>query len=306
MSRRVAPIALFTFNRPAHLRACVATLAANALAADSDLFVFCDAAKTVDASSGVAEVRAIADRITGFRSINVVKQEANLGLSGSITSGVTRLVSEYGRIIVVEDDLLLAPGFLLFMNDALDLYADDDRVAGVHGYMFPVRTRLPETFFLRDPGCWGWATWQRAWDLFEPDGRRLKDELLAKGLRAVFDYGGAYPYFQMLCDQIEGRNNSWAVRWYARVLTLNKLVLYPGVSLVHNAGTDGSGTHGKASTSFDVELGSARVAVRETPVEESAAARQAVADFLTSTKPSRLNDFKYRVVSWARGFGARA
>lgn len=302
---RAAPIALFAYNRPAYLRACVETLAVNALAADSDLFVFCDAARDIAASDGVAEVRDFARRITGFRSINVIEQEVNLGLSGSVISGVTRVVGEYGRVIVVEDDLLLAPNFLLFMNDALDAYADDDRVAGIHGYMFPVQRQLPATFFLRDPGCWGWATWQRAWTLFEPDGQRLKDELLHRGLQPVFDYGGSYPYFRMLCDQIEGRNNSWAVRWYARVLTLNMLVLYPGVSLVRNSGTDGSGTHGKMSMSFDVELGLARVAVSEIPVEESPAARQAIADFLASTKPSRLHDFKYRVVSWTRGLGAR-
>jgi hypothetical protein len=285
-SPNLAPIAVFAYDRPDHLRRCIESLQQNALAADSDLFVFSDAPKDSARLPGVAEVRDYIRGIDGFNTVTVMEQQRNLGLAESIISGVTKLTEDFGKAIVVEDDLVVSPFFLQFMNDGLSFYADADMVAGIHGYMFPVGKPLPETFFLRDPGCWGWGTWKRAWILFERDGRRLRREIDRSGLKNVFDYDGQYDYSGMLDDQIAGRNSSWAVRWHATVFLGNRLVLHPGKSLVKNIGKDGTGTHDGNTDQFDVCLSSDPIRVSVIPVEESAVARDAMIAYLRSLKGS--------------------
>lgn len=296
----LAPIAVFGYDRPDHLRQCIEALQGNILAAESDLFVFSDAPKEPARSLQVAQVRSYIRTIDGFKTVTVIEQPRNLGLATSVISGVTRLTDDFGRVIIVEDDLIVSPYFLQFMNDGLDAYAGHDKVAGIHGYMFPVGRVLPETFFLRDPGCWGWATWKRAWDLFETDGERLRDEILARGQKREFDYDGQYDYFGMLEDQIAGRNSSWAVRWHASVFLSDRLVLYPGTSLVRNIGQDGSGTHDRATSQFDVQLSRVPVRVRSIPVEESAVARAAMIEYLRSTRGPPLPAFGRQIMSRLR------
>jgi hypothetical protein len=299
-TRNLTPIAVFCYDRPDHLRRCIEALQGNVLAAESDLFVFSDAPKEPARSPKVAQVRNYIRTIGGFKTVTVIEQPQNLGLATSIISGVTKLTQDFGKVIVVEDDLLVSPYFLQFMNDGLDFYAGHDRVAGIHGYMFPVSRALPETFFLRDPGCWGWATWKRAWDLFEIDGERLKQEIVTRGQKNEFDYDGQYDYFGMLEDQIAGRNSSWAVRWHASVFLSGRLVLHPGVSLVRNIGQDGSGTHDKATSQFDVQLSPAPVSVGSIPVEESAIARAAMIEYLRSMRGPVPSSFCWRIVSRLR------
>src|SRR5512146_318351 len=215
MSNGNAPVALFVYNRPWHTRQAVEALLANAEAPETPLYIYSDAPKDAAASKLVAEVRGYIASITGFKSVSIIERDHNFGLASSIIDGVTRMCRENGRVIVLEDDLVVSRYFLKFMNDGLRFYEDDDRVISISGYVYPVRERLPETFFLRGADCWGWATWKRGWDLFEEDGRKLLEQLVGKGLLDRFDLFGAYGYSQMLRDQIRGKNSSWAVRWYA-------------------------------------------------------------------------------------------
>jgi putative methyltransferase (TIGR04325 family) len=281
-----APIALFAYNRPAHLVAVAEALARNPEAAQSRLFVFSDAPKHEAASGGVEEVRARARALRGFRSVEVVEAPANLGVAKSIIGGAGRLTAEFGRVIVLEDDLRPSPHFLCYMNDALRAYAEDERVISIHAYSYPVGERLPDTFFLRGADCWGWGTWKRGWDLFEADGRKLLAELERRELTREFDFDGSYPYTQMLRDCIAGANDSWAVRWYASAFLLGKLTLYPGSAQVQNIGADGSGTHVESTRRFENPDWGRPLPVGGIPVEESLPARRAFARFLAGLQPS--------------------
>lgn len=295
LPRNPAPIAVFAYDRPDHLRRCIEALQENELAADSDLFVFSDAAKDPARAPRVDQVRDYIRTIGGFKTVTVVEQPVNLGLAASVISGVTKLTRDFGDVIVVEDDLLVSPYFLQFMNDGLDIYADDDRVAGIHGYMFPTNRELPETFFLSDPGCWGWATWKRAWDFFEIEGEALRREIRRRNLVRKFNYDSQYDYSGMLDEQIAGRNNSWAVRWYASVFLQNKLALHPHASLVRNMGQDGSGTHDAATNHFHVQLSSEPIAVGGIEVIESAIARRAMVEFFRSIRKPTIVTFCWNV-----------
>lgn len=279
----LAPIALFVYKRPAHVRRTVEALVANELACQSDLLVFCDGPRSVEDRDDVAAVCAYVDSIRGFRSVTVFRREQNAGLARSITEGVTCVCEQHERVIVIEDDMVTSRWFLTYMNEALEHYRDDARVASIHGYCYPVNVSLPETFFLRGADCWGWATWRRAWNNFEPDGRKLLDQMLHGRLTEAFDLNGSYGFTQMLRDQIAGKNDSWAVRWHASCFLADKLTLYPGTSLVDNIGNDASGTHSEASSRFAVRLADRRVHVGDIPVQESRFARDTFADFLRGT-----------------------
>ena len=278
--RITAPVALFVYSRLDHTRQTAAALQRNLLAAQTDLFIFSDAARKPEAEADVQAVRNFVRTIGGFRSVTLIERTRNFGLAASIRDGVTRLCAERGRVIVLEDDLVTAPDFLTYMNDALDFYETDERVIAVHGYMYPVEMALPETFFLRDPGCWGWATWKRGWDLFDADGAGQLAVVRASGRETEFDLDGSYDYIGMLEGQIAGRNQSWAILWYATAFLRGKLTLYPGRSLVTNIGFDGSGTHGGEESRFAVTLSDRPVNVVPIAVEEDRVARAALVAFL--------------------------
>jgi glycosyltransferase involved in cell wall biosynthesis len=281
-----APIVLFVCARLNHTRLTVDALLNNPGAELSDLIIFSDAAREEEKQANVDEVRAYLKTITGFRSVTIHHRTYNFGLAKSIIEGVSEALKEYDAVIVLEDDLVTSPYFLSYMNEALEKYAEDDRVVSIHGYIYPVNQSLPETFFLRGADCWGWATWRRGWANFNPDGQHLLDELKRRKLIGMFDFNGAYSYSKMLKAQIKGRNDSWAVRWHASAFLADKLTLYPGRSLVHNIGNDGSGTHCGDDISYDLLLSSSPIDFTNIEVQPSAQAQAAFEAFFRKVKGS--------------------
>lgn len=252
----LAPIALFVYNRPSHTRRTVEALLKNYLAAESDLIVFSDAPKNDEALETVHKVREYIRTITGFRSINIIERDKNRGLANSIIDGVTTIVKERGRVIVLEDDLVTAPYFLSFMNSALDAYQDDGRVMHISGYMFPIDTAgLKETFFLRITSCWGWATWDRAWERFEKDTKKLLKEYTEQRIKS-FNMDGAFNIWAQVEQNDIGLINTWAVYWYASAFEAGGLCLYPAISMVNNIGFDNSGEHCDCSVEYETTLAS--------------------------------------------------
>lgn len=275
MNTPFAPIALFAYNRPLHTRMCVESLLRNPEAAGSDLRVYCDGAKGGQDAGGVAQVRQYLRSVSGFRTVEVIEAPQNRGLAASVIAGVTETLGIYGRIIVVEDDLLVSPHFLSFMNEALTLYADEPRVGNVHGHLFRMHG-LPDTFLIRHADSWGWGTWSRAWAHFEPDGSKLLSQMRERGLLSAFDFGGTYPFTRMLERQIEGRNNSWAIRWKASLLVSGMLAVNAGRSLVGNNGFDDTGTNCGGGELLPTDLYDGPVrCFRPSEIEESAEARRA-------------------------------
>lgn len=250
---KLAPIVLFVYNRPEHTKKTLNALKKNILAKESKLFIFSDSAKSEKDVEKVNEVRKIIKNITGFKSVNIFNSKKNNGLANSIIIGVSKIIKKYGKVIVLEDDLITSKYFLKYMNKALDTYENNLNIIGISGYVYPINN-LPDLFFIKGADCWGWATWARGWNIFESDGKKLLKNLEKKELISNFNFNNSYKYSKMLKDQIDGKNNSWAVRWYASAFLKNKLTLYPGKSFVFNIGIDSTGTHGGKNNIYDVEL----------------------------------------------------
>ena len=256
-SKSLAPIALFVYNRPDHLRQTLDYLRQNKLADQSELFVFSDGPKSNATEADIQkmeEVRQIIQDISGFKKSTPYFKKENHGLANSIIAGVTKLVNEFGKVIVLEDDMITSRSFLSYLNWGINTYSELDDVVSIHAYNHPTREQLPDTFFMHGADCWGWATWTEGWKTFNANGQELLDEILEKELSFQFDMEGAVPYTQMLRDQIQGLNNSWAIRWYASAFLAKKLTLYSGISYVFNAGFDGSGTHCGEDGSFNIDV----------------------------------------------------
>jgi hypothetical protein len=295
VSAILAPVVVFAYMRPQHLRRTVESLLRNPEAAATHVTVYCDAAKRPEHRAGVEAVRAYVESLSGFASVTRVYRIENLGLARSVIAGVTQALSRDERVIVVEDDLLLSPHFLRYMNDGLERYRDDKRVASIHGYSYPTESPLPETFFLRGADCWGWATWRRAWEHFEPDGRALISAIRQRGLAREIDYDGNYPHMRILKHQIAGKNDSWAIRWHASCYLDDMLTLYPGCSLVVNIGHDDSGSHCRDDDSFTGELAHAPIAVQRVPIAPSEPARAAVVEFFRARRKTLFRKIKERL-----------
>ena len=307
MDKSLAPIALFAFRRPDHTSRVLDSLRHNLEAQRSHLMVFIDGPRLPGDERLVMEVRSLFDDLTGFASVTVVQSPTNQGLATSLIRGISRVLEIHDRLIVVEDDIVVSPHFLGFMNDHLDLYSANPSVASIHSYVYPTKQLLPDTFFIRGSDCWGWATWRRAWEHFNPDGAHLLRELRRRNLVHEFNFGGTAPYSEMLIDQIAGRNDSWAVRWYASAFLMDMVTLYPGRSLALNIGEDGSGDHGGASRLYDQVLSLNPVQAQAITCHESRIARAAFEDFFRTKyripkgRVSRIA-WRYgrRVIQWVR------
>ena len=283
---KLAPIALFVYNRFGTTKKTVEALKKNYLASQSELFIFSDGAKNSGSIESVKKVRHFIKTIKGFKRVTIIERKTNYGLSKSVIDGVTQIINKFGKIIVLEDDLVTSQYFLSFMNESLNTYAAEEKVASVHGYIYPIKA-LPELFFIRGADCWGWATWKNRWQLFEPNGQALLDKLIEKKLEKEANFNNSYSFSNMLRQQINGKNDSWAVRWYFSMFLLDKVTLYPGKSYVQNIGFDGQGTNSTSKDNlFTVDLNHNNILKQKLEILESDRARLQIEKFFKSIKPS--------------------
>ena len=291
-----APIVIFLYNRPDHARNLLASLYKNPEFLKSPLYIYCDAAKHQEHEASVAEVRHVARELAPDHA-RIVERDINFGLAGSIIDGVSTACAEHGRVIVIEDDLVLSPVALAYFNRALDRYADDERVMHIAGYMYPTEEELPELFFYREATCWGWATWSRAWQHFEPDARRSLMQLRRAGRVDAFNIEGTFKYEKMLYGQWRGRSDSWAIRWYASLFLKGGLSLHPRQALVSNHGLDGSGVHCNATNQYDVILADEVPAEFPELIEESSQALKAMTQYHSRLRDDRRSEKKTKTLS---------
>ena len=243
-----APIALFVFNRPEHTSKTLKALEASELAKNSHLYIFCDGPKNMADDKSlqlINNVQSICKKNYDFKTINIFTNETNLGLSKSIITGVDSILEKHDRVIVLEDDIVVSIGFLKYMNDALCLYEKEPTVGCIHGWNYPLNSKniQQDTFFLYGADCWGWATWKRAWNKFNKNGTFLLNKIVESNQQFEFNRRNTIDFVQMLQDQINGKNDSWAIRWHASLFIEKMFCLHPVKTMVTNIGLDGSGSN---------------------------------------------------------------
>lgn len=279
-----APIALFVYNRPQHTERTLKFLMQNELAAESRLFVFSDGPKTPEDNDKVEAVRSILKHIEGFKSIEIIERKENMGLANSVIAGVSRLVATYKQVIVFEDDLITSPYTLTYFNDALNRYREEEKIMHIGAYMYHLKeNNLPESFFYRAATSWGWATWDRAWQHFEPNIDTLMGQFDAKK-KAEFSIDHTMNFWKQILDFKNKKNNSWAIRWYASIFLKGGLTLNPSQSLVNNIGHDGTGVHSGINDIYNVIINPKPITSFPNQILENPEAYQAIKGFLSTRK----------------------
>lgn len=290
--QKLAPIILFVYNRPRHTRRILESLEKNPLAKSSLLYIVSDAAKNADAVENVNQVRAVIRELWDFKHITIIERQKNWGIAKNVIDSVTKIVNEHGKVIVLEDGLETTPFTLAYFNDALLRYEHEDRVMGISGYMYPVEhpKRLPKSFFFRVANSWGWATWKRAWDHFDPDIENSTKHFKRKDIRR-FNIDGKESFWKQVKAFKAGRIDSWSLRWYLSVFNQNGLVLYPRQSMIQNIGTASSNTHLVLDDMYKIELATRKLKYFPNEIIEHAKAYEAIKGFYTHRKGNMAERF---------------
>ena len=258
-----APIILFVYIRPWHTQQTVEALQKNELASESELFIYSDAPKNEHAMEYVARVREYIRTIKGFKTVTIVERNKNWGLADSIIDGVTRTVNDYGRVIVLEDDLVTSPYFLRFMNEALELYHDNPEIMSISGYTLPPACMKYPKNFTDDVylnyrnSSWGWATWADRWNLVDWELKDYHQFINDPRQQKLFNRGGD-DLTGMLKSQMEGKINSWSIRFSYAHFKQGMYSVCPRHSYVNNIGHDGTGTHCGETRIFENDLSRAK------------------------------------------------
>jgi len=281
----LSPILLFVFNRPQHTRRTLAALEKNHLAKDSTLYIYSDGPKTSEDIDRVNKVRSIIREPLAFKNIVIKERKKNYGLAENVIDGVSKVIQKHRKVIVLEDDLETSPFALQYFNDALNLYKDVNKVMHISGYMYPVanKANLTESFFFRAISSWGWATWDRAWEHFDPDIESLTKNFTKEKIKK-FSIDGKENFWRQVKLYKTNKINSWAIRWYLSVFNQDGLSLYPRESMIQNMGTDGSGAHADIDEAYKVDLATAPIEISPLAPKENKIAYEAIKHFFTHRK----------------------
>lgn len=297
---KLAPIVLFTYNRPDHTRQTLEALQANDLADASTLYIYSDGPKHGVLEEDLQKITAVRKLIRSkewCKEVKIVESERNMGLADSVVVGVTEVVNRHGRVIVLEDDIVTKKGFLRFMNEALEMYADDNQVMHISGMIFGTPKRVKETtLFLNILSCHGWATWKRAWDHYTHDIDVLFERITQQGIsHKKFDIEGNAHFYNQLEANRDVKLYTWAVRWYASWLTSGGYSLFPYRSLVTNIGHDGSGEHSSASFYNGETVDT--IKLKKIPIQEDLVLRKEIDQIWKSGRNRNQGE---KISKWAR------
>lgn len=238
------PVAVFAYNRPLHLQRALESLSRCHRRKECEFFFFLDGPRTEAVRPQVTETRKVLKEWAGSFNAQIIERDSNQGLATSIVSGVTELCGKYGRVIVLEDDLVVGTDFLHYMLESLNEYEDEENVYQVSGFTVSSPENLTtDVFLLPVTTTWGWATWQRAWEFFSWQPKDLDVAKSDIEWCRLFNLNGTCAFLKMLDDRLSGRNDSWGILWWYAVSRRQGLVAYPKTSLVWNGGFDGSGVH---------------------------------------------------------------
>lgn len=299
----MTPIIVFAYDRPDHLSQTLDALAKNDLAPQSILYVYCDGAREWNGEcresrvesreipkgnyitkrygkmvctkeeyeaylKRIDETRKVAHEINGFKEVHVVEREHNIGLADNIVNAVTEIVNRYGRVIAFEDDIVTTRGCLTYLNDALELYKDDEQVMHISAWMYPNKGQFPTTFFYDSPyPAGGWATWKRAWQHYNPN---TADHVCYWGKNwKEFDIEGQDHLSKQLLMNLDGRLKTWFIKWYSSMRRMNGLCLYPGTAMSNNIGWDNSGETSLSNTKYNIAHPAEYTEVKRVPIKRN-------------------------------------
>lgn len=250
----IAPVGVSTYSRLSHFKRTIDTLKDNYLAEKSELYIFSDAPQKGD-EKNVAEVRAYADTVSGFKKVHVIKREQNDRVFNN-RGGMKKLLEEYGKVIFLEEDIVTSKYFLTFMNEALNKYRDEEKVLSISGYSPPIKipkSYTQDVFLLKRFNAWGFGTWAHKFDPFSFTIDEREYALKIKEIMPDLEqYGSDIPH--MVKKEVNGELDALDVKLMYYQVVNNLYTVYPVKSMTKNIGHDGSGLHCGTTVRFETDL----------------------------------------------------
>jgi len=292
---KLSPIIFFVCNRPNHTLKVLSSLKKNKLSRQSKIIIYIDKPKHKKDLNLYNEVVQIIKNEKNFKSKEIILRRKNYGLAKNFITGIRDTFKKYEKAIILEDDNLVSPYFLDFMNTALEVYKEDKKISSVYAYFPKTKIKLPETFFLKGSWTFTWGTgiWKRSWKLFEADAKKLLKKIEERGLKKEFNFDNSYDWYSMLERCKNGQNQSWSVRWYASTFLDNSFTLFPKYPLCKNIGMDGSGVNTPATNIWDVALYKKKINVIKKEIAHSQIAYISVKFFFNSLEPNYIKIYNY-------------
>ena len=245
-----APVILFVYNRKNNFLRTYEALKKCTGADHSDLFIFSDGPKDEKTKPIVDDLRKELKQISldsPFHKTTIIESDVNKGLASSIIDGVTKVITEYGRAIVLEDDCLPSEFFLNYMNVALDYFADNKTIGSISGCAEVIdipKDYTADIYLTRRSCSWGWGTWSDRWA--KVDWSLSKGSKIFKSPKLIHQFNEAgTDRFLRLYRQLKKDTQSWSIRFGAQHILDEWFVVYPRYSYIYNIGDDGLGVHTK-------------------------------------------------------------
>lgn len=245
-----APICLSVYKRINHVKQTISALQKNLLAEESILYIFSDHPMIGDEEE-VRNVRRYLKKINGFHDVFIIEREENNRVKNN-RNGIKKILDDFGKVIFLEEDIVTAPGFLSYLNFALDFYKEHKNVISVSAYCPPIE--IPEdykysTFFLPRFNAWGFGTWKNKFDPFEFSlidyEKNIKDKNFLEKLTA-----GGDDIFYLVQNDYNGYIDALDIKVMYHQALYKKYTVYPRISMVQNIGHDGSGVHCRNTNKF--------------------------------------------------------
>ncbi len=244
--KTLAPIVLFCYKRLDTLKQTVESLQQNFLATESELYIFSDGAKKKEDLAAILAVRDYLKTVTGFKNVFIFEAPVNKGLANSIINGVTAVINKYGKVIVLEDDLVTSHNFLVYMNEGLDYYQNNPKIFSITGFSIPIKG-LDENsvYFTQRANSCGWGTWIDRWKEIDWEVKDYTALMRSRSTRRAFNRMGS-DMTGLLTKQVKGKISSWAIRWCYHQFKHDLYSVHPVVSKIINIGYDSAdSTHTK-------------------------------------------------------------
>lgn len=239
------PVVLIIYHRPELVNKLIENLR---FVKPKKIYVIADGPKNMEDKIACESTRAVIDTIDWPCEVKKIYSKDNLGLRRRVVSGLNEVFSIEDRAIILEDDLVPDPSFFKFCDELLEKYENDERIISISGNNFQFdKNKIKESYyFSKYVHSWGWATWKRAWHLYDDNMESWKKLRKTNWLGKILDNYIATLYWRMIFDLVNtGKIDSWAYRWTYSAMLAKGLTIIPNRNLVSNVGVGESATHTK-------------------------------------------------------------
>lgn len=242
---KFSTILCFGFDRPMHLERMLNSLEKNHESIDSDVYICIDGPADGTDLEMHSKTVEVAKKNWNFKSTKLILREKNLDCRTNIINTITELFKTNDRLIILEDDLVLGPNFLSYMNAALHKYLNKKEMWCINGYSYPQLNFKSGSSVSKYVSPWGWGTWSDRWEIFVNEDYDKKNFIssLSENDRKKFNVENLYDWEDIIVKNELGKISAWDAYWYQAVFMNKGFTLYPNKSHIRNEGFDGTGMH---------------------------------------------------------------